>query len=294
METVSSVGECLNAVRTIRRRWLIPEHKEMWFRAEDVRHHATKLRPKLYRPREGQALKPISELLRMDNQFYEEFARCGPQLCNLHPDDDWDFEWYFLMQHHGVPTRLLDWTDGALIALHFAVRQFAEHAQPLIHVLDPYWLVDLLEAARERADNKAGWAEYCRRHPTEDIDDWGSIYLPRDEDELKELPMPRVPILWDPPHVSGRVAAQRSRFMIFGADPEFLADLAKQNAARIEGIAVDPKAITTIQNELRDGGLTESVIFPDLDGLGRELYQSWQNRSHGEASLRISAKAAKK
>jgi len=33
-----------------------------------------------------------------------------------------------------------------------------------------------------------------------------------------------------------------------------------------------------IRYELRDAGVTESVIFPDLDGLGREIQQRWADR----------------
>jgi hypothetical protein len=43
-------------------------------------------------------------------------------------------------------------------------------------------------------------------------------------------------------------------------------------------VTVDADSISKIRMELRDSGVTESVIFPDLDGLGREIKQRWEDR----------------
>jgi hypothetical protein len=283
-KTANSLGKYLSVVANVRQQWRIPKHLELWFRAEDLRHNSTRLQPGVYRSRNSGKRKALDKLLEIDNDLYKEFGRCATQLST--PDanaieDEWDS--YFLMQHHGVPTRLLDWSDGSLIALHFAIskKKRLPESGSVIYVLDPHWLTKLLRKHPDRKDAINRWKQFAKKHPSDyDEDDWERLYLPAEKDEIKNklLKTPVAPMLWDSAHVTRRIAAQRSRFMIFGTDSLWLVNRAKERGSRLMAIKIPKTAISNIRQELKDAGITESVVFPDFDGLGRELKQVWEMR----------------
>jgi hypothetical protein len=66
--------------------------------------------------------------------------------------------------------------------------------------------------------------------------------------------------------------------MIFGTDPLWLSELVHKNQSHLFEVRIPAESIAPIKQQLRDAGMTESVVFPDLDGLGRELRQFWESR----------------
>lgn len=280
--SVRSLSDFVNRISEIRAEWALPANKELWFRGEPQKYE-TYLRPKLYRPPKGRLLKPSIELLEIENDLYEYFQHSGTSLCETPIDEsnrDWD--WYFLMQHHGAPTRLLDWSDGALIALHFAVREEREQsdADPVVYALEPDHLQNEIRALLEINSVKEQWSGYVKKHPSylNDESEWEDVWLPNDELDRTELNSPSMPLLLEFPHITRRVAAQRSRFIVFGTDPDWLANRLTVGHSYLREYQVDASSVARIKAELRDAGITESVVFPDLDGLGREVAQLWIER----------------
>ena len=282
-DKISSLGRLLDCVRDVRENmWRLGDEKELWFRGESRDHANTLLRPELYRPREPNALRPVDDLLDIESELYEEFQRCADQFRGEALDRKyWEWDSYFLLQHHGGATRLLDWSDGALMALHFAVRnpQDDEKGDAFLYILEPERLNQRLKALHADTGVKEKWREYVKtQNPGEGLneEDWEDAYLPSDKEERTEFAIPRSPLVIDFPHITRRVAAQRSRFVVFGT--EFLSNEFKREESFIKRICIDGSCRRAMRRELRDSGVTESVIYPDLDGLGREMKQLWEER----------------
>ncbi|QSR87812.1 FRG domain-containing protein [Candidatus Methylacidiphilum infernorum] len=222
--------------------------------------------------------------------MYEEFQRlCYKFMANWALDEkNFDWDTYILMQNHGAPTRILDWTDGALISLHFAIKDVdaerkenegKEEKNPRVYVLNPYserlrQKTDESEEIQEKTVKR--WKDFVKNHPGSKLneEEWEEAYLPSEEEDRKEIDIPEPPLLLLSPHLTPRLGSQRTRMILFGKDPFWFKN--NKEESFLQEIEIDRLQCERLLVELKDCGITESVIFPDLDGLGREIAQYWK------------------
>lgn len=197
--------------------------------------------------------------LENESELRSEFQRRGSQLLGGRaPQDEWG--WYFLMQHYRSPTRLLDWTDGSLIALFFALNSNDPdkpnvRVNPAVWMLDPWWLNR--EVLHLDSIVLSDWAQ-------------ARPYLPKlvaNNNRLRR----RYPIALDPAHVSERFRVQRSCFTVHGSHPNGLEAIAKRPRARLVRFEIDRRAVDNMRLDLSTCGIGDTTVFPDLEGLSREL-----------------------
>ena len=252
----NSVAEFLGIAAEFTSRWFIKEKNwGPWFRGHG--DERWELMPKLYRnhpPKRGIRI--------VEDELRQEFTMRAPSLTSELPKNSW--EWYFLMQHHGAPTRLLDWTESALIALYFAVREKRDKSDAAVWVLEPWLLNGAVLGVEEVIP--PGLGEGLFKADVDRYKDWLPNRYEISGDLRKELPVAIYPT-----HFSRRISSQRSCFTIHGSRPDGFDRLPDEALAGLAKIIIPVATVGQVEDDLAVAGIDELTIFPDLDGLGRLL-----------------------
>jgi hypothetical protein len=84
------------------------------------------------------------------------------------------------------------------------------------------------------------------------------------------------PVAIDPPHVARRVSVQRSRFTVHGKSMRGLDALAaRMQKPRLAKFLISRAVGSQILNDLSTCGIMQTSVFPDLEGLSKELETKW-------------------
>ena len=157
------------------------------------------------------------------------------------------------MRHHGVPTRLLDWTTSFAVALYFALAQGAKN--PCIWVLNPFRL-------SRSATGKPAIYNFGIQGGYDYLD-----HFVRD----RTWPFD-APIAMACPWRIARIEAQQGYFTVHGNDPSPIEEIGKKYVKKIE---IPERAIENAWQFLDLSGISEFTLFPDLDGLARWLIKKY-------------------
>lgn len=254
----SSLSEYIEHTSCLRQEWFPEQTWGPWFRGHACANW--KLIPSLYR--HWQRASVIDRKTRnLEDELRQEFMVRAPSFTVAPPHSAWG--WYFLMQHSLAPTRLLDWTEGALIALYFAVRDNKGDCDAAVWALSPWWLnekvLDRPEVYCLETTVGMGEADVSRYDP----------WLPQLYAEASKLPS--FPVAMYPAYTVQRISTQRSCFTVHGWDASAFEKLAEDASAELEKIVIPEAVVNTIRQELMTCGIDEITIYPDLGGLGRYL-----------------------
>jgi len=243
--TISKISDFIEQIKEIRKKWFVGNKgiHTIWYRG--INDGNLKLLPGAYWRKNCD-----------EESLVNTFTTMLPSYSNTLPNSEWD--WYFSMQHYGLPTRLLDWTENPLYAFYFALSTKKNNKKPCVYILDP---VSLNKASYGR---KEDWiyigGEYINNY-LPNYCDRGKPIIKSENDNC--LPSNEYPIALFPTRSNHRLVAQRGVFTIHGIKEISIDEHMINNKFRV------PSKITRIDIDIR----FVKEMFNDLYYLGTDVFQ---------------------
>jgi hypothetical protein len=254
-KVVTTFPELLEATRIARSQF--GEGTVILFRGQESADPAWCLRPRVFRG----GFSAWAE-----NMMIEEFQREAVARYPKCPDREDSASWLSLMQHYGLPTRLLDWTRSAAIAAYFAVSHKAHQGNAVIWALSPKNLnpADADGVTQELALAHLGGKLAAQQLP----------YKLRDRDPKQSSDVENRIVACAVDEIDPRLMLQQGAFTVHGPETP-LEELQNSDQFLVKFVIPDGQPKAEINDALDLLGIKRSYLFPDLGNLARCIEGRW-------------------
>ena len=184
--------------------------------------------------------------------------------------------WHQLIlgQHHGLPTRLLDWSYSPLIALHFALTE--ENLEEMDRHDCVVWRMDIDELHRMLPE-KYRYVERRSRttvFSVEMLEEACGSLAQYDEDMGD-----RAMVVIEPPSVDPRIANQYSFFSVVPSSMTDVERFLNENTSRTVRYLIRSNLRWQLRDVLDHQNINERLIYPGLDGIAKWLGRHYYTRA---------------
>ena len=184
-----------------------------------------------------------------------------------------DSTWYWLSlaQHHGLPTRMLDWTYSPFVALHFATAEI-----DLFDTDGVIWCVDYMSTRKFLPRKLSDILEQ------EDTNVFTADMLgqaARTMREFDDLSRDDYVVFMEPPSLDERIVNQYALFSLMSSPSANLEEWLNKHPECHRRIIIPASLKWEIRDKLDQANITERVLFPGLDGLSSWLRRYYSPRT---------------
>jgi hypothetical protein len=179
-----------------------------------------------------------------------------------------DSFWYWLSvaQHHGLPTRLMDWTFSPYVALHFVTSSLACYDRDgVIWCIDYKKVHNQLPEALNSLLEEEGADVFT-------VDMLSQIRSLREFDGLVDEPFA---LLFEPPSIDDRIVNQYALFSVMSSPCVSMSDWLERRPDLFRKLIIARELKWEIRDKLDQANINERVLFPGLDGLSLWLRRQY-------------------
>lgn len=185
----------------------------------------------------------------------KRFKQSAAMLIERHPGES--FDWLFLMQHYGVPTRLLDWSESPLVGLYFAVEGYAAGQEADAAL----WLLRPSELNKHAHINNKDEEGYIPSFDDPELEAY-SVHSLAQNKRVQLLPVATIAT-----RNNARIQAQLGVFTIHHHENTPIEEIG--DSSHVIKYKIPNHAKPTILRQLRILGFGRFQMFPELASVGQ-------------------------